>query len=203
MIDACQALDLPPEFKYEHNYGAGRDVRHIRDGVSFKKLFGFAKTCTMPAIAIQNLLDWMIFNIVIGNSDAHGKNVSFFVGNNGITITPFYDLVSVIYEASNNNKIDTMAAMGIDDNFDLNTITAFDLLSIADESSIAFSLLKTRLTRLTSAIIKAVKTVDLNDCNLNAEQMNTEQALKQLILERATNMQEQSGYLDLVAKEQF
>jgi serine/threonine-protein kinase HipA len=203
MIDACQALDLPPEFKYEQNYGSGRDVRHIKDGVSFKKLFAFAKTCNVPAITIQNLLDWMIFNIVIGNSDAHGKNVSFFVGNNGITITPFYDLVCVVYEASRNSKIDTMAAMGIDDNFDLNTITAFDLLSIAEESSISFPLLKTRCTRLTSAIIKAVKKVDLNDCNLDAEQINTEQAIKQLIFERATNMLKQLGHLDLVAKEHF
>ncbi len=203
MIDACQALDLPPEFKYEQNYGSGRDVRHIRDGVSFKKLFTFAKNCTVPAIAIQNLLDWMIFNVVIGNSDAHGKNVSFFVGNNGITITPFYDLVCVIYEASKNTKIDTVAAMGIDDNFDLDSITAFDLLSIADESSISFSLLKMRGMRLTSAIIKTVEKVDLNNCGLDAEQLNTVQAIKQLIFKRATQIHEQLGHLDLVAKEQF
>ena len=56
--------------------------------------------------------------------------MSFFVGSTGITITPFYDLVSVTYEASKNKKIDTSLAMAIGDNFDIASITAYDLLSL-------------------------------------------------------------------------
>ncbi len=32
LIDGCQALNVPPEYKYEQNFGKGRDVAHIRDG---------------------------------------------------------------------------------------------------------------------------------------------------------------------------
>jgi len=34
VIDACQALNLPPEYKYERNFGSQRDVKHIRDGAA-------------------------------------------------------------------------------------------------------------------------------------------------------------------------
>ena len=34
--------------------------------------------------------------IVIGNTDAHGKTFSFFVGKDGLSDAPWYDLVSVL-----------------------------------------------------------------------------------------------------------
>ncbi|MFT4925111.1 MAG: serine/threonine-protein kinase HipA [Phenylobacterium sp.] len=203
MIDACQALDLPPEYKYENNFGSGRDVKHIRDGVSFKKLFAFAKTCAVPAVAMQHLLDWLIFNVVIGNSDAHGKNVSFFVSNSGITLTPFYDLVSVVFEASGNDKIDISAAMAIDDNFDINTITAFDLLSLADDSGIPFSLLKKRTVKLVTEVVKKVADVKFDDCELTDAQIQTIDKLETLIVVRAKALLKQSEHMNLVVREQF
>ena len=56
-----------------------RDVAHIREGPSFKKLFRSAKLCSIPAIAQLELLNWSMFNLIIGNSDAHGKNFSSFI----------------------------------------------------------------------------------------------------------------------------
>ena len=35
VIDGCQALNLPRDYKYERNLGDGRDVKHIRDVVMF------------------------------------------------------------------------------------------------------------------------------------------------------------------------
>ena len=43
VIDGCQALGLPSAYKYERNYGDGRDVRHIREGANLFKTFGLAK----------------------------------------------------------------------------------------------------------------------------------------------------------------
>ncbi len=40
---------------------------------------------------------WALFQFLIGNSDAHGKNFSFFVRPGGhLEPTPWYDLVSVL-----------------------------------------------------------------------------------------------------------
>jgi len=77
IIDGCQALNLPPEYKYERNFGKGRDVKNIRDGASLVKLFGFANQCANPALTKKKLLDWVLFNLLVFNADAHGKNISF------------------------------------------------------------------------------------------------------------------------------
>jgi serine/threonine-protein kinase HipA len=203
IIDGCQALDLPPEYKYENNFGTGRDVKHIRDGVSFKKLFSFARICSVPAMVIQQLLDWLIFNIIIGNSDAHGKNISFFVSGSGITITPFYDLVSVAFEASRNNNIDTSLAMAVGDNFDIDTITAFDLLSFADESNISFRLLKKRILLIAGIVLNKVGSLQFYDFEINKEQAETIEELKRLVVRRANKLLDQSNQIDMVINTAF
>lgn len=68
IIDGCQALNLPPEYKYERNLGSGRDVAHIREGVSLSKLFEFAEHCNNPALTKKKMLDWVLFNILICKS---------------------------------------------------------------------------------------------------------------------------------------
>jgi serine/threonine-protein kinase HipA len=83
MIDGCQALNLPPEYKYERTLGSGRDVAHVRDGVSFSKLFDFAEKCSNPALTKKKMLDWVLFNILVFNFDAHGK-ISVFLFQNTV-----------------------------------------------------------------------------------------------------------------------
>jgi serine/threonine-protein kinase HipA len=47
-----------------------------------------------PAIDIQNLLRWQIFNYLAGNSDGHAKNLSLLYTQDGETrLAPFYDLI--------------------------------------------------------------------------------------------------------------
>ncbi len=73
VIDGCQALDLPSTFKYERNFGAGADVRNIREGVSFARLFTLLDKMVTPATARPFILRWAILQLLLGNSDAHGK----------------------------------------------------------------------------------------------------------------------------------
>ncbi|MBL4910248.1 MAG: HipA domain-containing protein [Alteromonadaceae bacterium] len=203
IIDACQALDLPPEYKYEHNFGSNKDVQHIRDGVSLNKLFKFAKSCAVPIAVTQYLVDWLIFNLIIGNSDAHGKNVSFFIGASGITITPFYDLVSVIYEASKNKKIDTSLAMAIGDNFDITSITAYDLLSLADEAGISFSFLNKRLARLSNIIMKKVDNLCFDEFELFDKDLIIIEEIKRLVFQQANFFSQEARIMSQVARETF
>ena len=47
-----------------------------------------------PAIDAKNLLRWLIFNYLAGNSDGHAKNLSFiYTRDEGIRLSLFYDLV--------------------------------------------------------------------------------------------------------------
>jgi len=90
-IDACQLLNLSRAFKYDQG--------------SVGKLAELATLCRSPAPARARLFDWLVFNILTGNSDAHLKNLSFLVSDEGIALAPFYDLLSeAAYSTRTYNK---------------------------------------------------------------------------------------------------
>lgn len=144
VIDACQATDLPSTFKYERNFGNGEHVRHVRDGVSFERLFGLVDQTMNKAAARLTLLRWALFQFLIGNSDAHGKNFSFFVRREGLEPAPWYDLVHVTAYAD----IDHELAMAYGDAFSLDEVQAFPLADFAARCSIDRRLMKREATRL-------------------------------------------------------
>jgi serine/threonine-protein kinase HipA len=80
VVDACQLLGLDRIFKYQ--------------AATAENLFRCAELCNRPARARLDLMRWAIFNLLTGNSDAHLKNLSFLVNDDGIDLAPFYDLVS-------------------------------------------------------------------------------------------------------------
>ncbi|MCC4263475.1 HipA domain-containing protein [Oceanimonas baumannii] len=155
MIDGCQALNLPPEYKYERNFGSGRDVCHIREGASLPGLFAFTNACSNPALARQTLLDWALFNLLVFNHDAHGKNISFFIGKSGLEITPFYDLVNIAMYPDFEQDL----AMALGDEFNSQTINAYQLADFAESCSLPRHLVATRTRRLASALLKALGTI--------------------------------------------
>ncbi|ELE1907566.1 HipA domain-containing protein [Vibrio vulnificus] len=93
VIDGCQATDLPPGYKYERQNGDEGDGVYMRDGVSFPRILCVKTIDTV--ITNLKLTQWMLFNLVTLNYDAHGKNISFFVTPKGLELTPFYDLVNI------------------------------------------------------------------------------------------------------------
>jgi serine/threonine-protein kinase HipA len=81
VIDACQLLGLDRRFKYSQG--------------SMESLAALANACRSPAVARPRLFGWLVFNVLVGNSDAHLKNLSFMVSHEGVQLAPFYDLLSV------------------------------------------------------------------------------------------------------------
>lgn len=81
VIDACQLLGLDRSFKYSQG--------------SMENLSALADACRSPAVARTRLFSWLVFNVLVGNSDAHLKNLSFMVSHEGVQLAPFYDLLSV------------------------------------------------------------------------------------------------------------
>jgi serine/threonine-protein kinase HipA len=137
VIDACQALNFPVAYKYERNFGSGRDVRQIREGVSLPRLLSIGDMAVQSAPTKLNLLRWAIFQYLIGNSDAHGKNVSFFCGPEGLALAPFYDLVSVVQYPD----IDHEMAMAYGDEFALEAVRPYDWAVLAERIGIPRSVL--------------------------------------------------------------
>jgi serine/threonine-protein kinase HipA len=83
--DFCQALGMVSERKYQ-----------AEGGPSLKQCFELVRnTSSLPIADLQSLLDAVIFNLLIGNNDAHGKNFSLVYRADGQTrLAPLYDLVS-------------------------------------------------------------------------------------------------------------
>lgn len=85
--DFCQALGFPPELKYQAQGGPtlGRCASLIRDQLGLG-----------PA-ALRAFLDWVIYAALIGNADAHGKNLGLLRSPAGrLQMAPYYDLVPTI-----------------------------------------------------------------------------------------------------------
>jgi len=152
VIDGCQMLNLSPAYKYEQNFGTTRDVEHIREGASFQKLFAMSKKCTVSAVAQLELVHWAMFNLIIGNSDAHGKNLFFFIDKRGIKPTPFYDMLCVMMYDFDHNL-----AMAYGDEFNPNEVFAYQFREFAEEIGMNYKLVSKVLVRECDKIIKALE----------------------------------------------
>lgn len=150
VIDTCQASDLPVTYKYERNFGSGEHVRNIREGVSFEVLFERVEQTVNKAAARLTMLRWALFQFLIGNSDAHGKNFSFFVRRQGLEPAPWYDLVSVVQYSG----IDHELAMAYGDAFSLEEVGAFQLSDFAKRCKVDKRLLKREATRLAKLAVE-------------------------------------------------
>jgi serine/threonine-protein kinase HipA len=81
--DFCQALGYLPEQKYESE-----------GGPSLQRCFALLQENSVrPAADRMALLRWVIFNVLIGNADAHAKNLSMIFTDQGPRLAPFYDLI--------------------------------------------------------------------------------------------------------------
>jgi serine/threonine-protein kinase HipA len=148
LIDGCQALSLPVGFKYERPYGRGETVKNIRDGANLPDLFNLLSVHSpTPAADRLKLLRWTIFQVLIGNIDAHGKNLSFFVTAAGLELAPAYDLVSgLIY-----SDLEDDLAMAIGDEFSPRQISAIDWAQFAKSCKLPRRLVATELRELSNA----------------------------------------------------
>ncbi|MSQ70914.1 MAG: type II toxin-antitoxin system HipA family toxin [Betaproteobacteria bacterium] len=82
--DFCQALGVAPETKYQNEGGPG-----------FAQAFDMLRRATRPsAPSILRLLDFVVFNALIGNNDAHAKNFSLLYTAQRAVLAPLYDVLS-------------------------------------------------------------------------------------------------------------
>lgn len=151
VIDGCQALDVPSTYKYERNFGSGVEVRNIREGVSFERLFTLLEKTDTPALARLFFLRWALLQLLLGNSDAHGKNISFHVRQAGLTPAPLYDLVSV---NAYGEAVEQDMAMAYGDVFLPQELTPYALADFAHRTRTPRSQLVRELTSMARSVLR-------------------------------------------------
>lgn len=132
--DFCQALNVLPNQKYEKE-----------GGPTLKQCIDLLRQhSTKPAMDILNLLAWTVFNYLIGNADAHAKNISLLLTQNGPQLAPFYDLLcTAIYP-----ELDQRMAMKIGGEDRPDWIIKRKWQRFADELGIGFKLVKRMLCEM-------------------------------------------------------
>ncbi|MES2355537.1 MAG: type II toxin-antitoxin system HipA family toxin [Pseudomonadota bacterium] len=82
--DFCQALGIVPEMKYQNE-----------GGPDLVQCFDLVRRVTRPsAPQVLRLFDYVIFNAMIGNHDAHAKNFSLLYSSKTPVLAPLYDALS-------------------------------------------------------------------------------------------------------------
>lgn len=124
--DACQALSImtiPPARKYQQ-HSPSLSLRAISNLLD---QWGDANTKT-------DLLKQLTFNIVVGNADYHGKNVSFLhQENHSVRLAPLYDSMCTVYYSGTDDlpNVDTRLGLHVSKSTDINSVTMDDIANEA------------------------------------------------------------------------
>lgn len=129
--DFCQALSVIPEMKYQNE-----------GGPDLKQCFNLVRRVTHPnAPQILRLLDYVIFNALIGNHDAHAKNFSLLYSENVPVLAPAYDLLSTsVYP-----RLSVKMAMKIGSRYKFSELECRHWERFAEETDLAKAQAKKRI----------------------------------------------------------
>jgi serine/threonine-protein kinase HipA len=86
--DLCQALGIPPERKYQAENGP--------TSANVVELLRAQVTGRASEHDVGRFTDALIFNWVIGGTDAHAKNYSLLLSGRQIRLAPLYDVGSAL-----------------------------------------------------------------------------------------------------------
>lgn len=145
--DFCQALGIPSEIKYQSE-----------GGPSLVNCFDLIRDASSaPALDLIAMLDAVIFNLLIGNHDAHAKNFSLlYMPNRSVRLAPLYDLVSTVYYEELTNKM----AMKIGKQPESALIRPEDVDQFAADAGLGAALARARIPALANRLLEEIRGID-------------------------------------------
>jgi serine/threonine-protein kinase HipA len=145
--DFCQALGIVSEQKYQRE-----------GGPSLKQCFALVRqVSSAPVIDLARLLDAVVFNYLVGNNDAHGKNFSLVYQSGGTDeletrFSPLYDLVSTVCYPDLSPEM----AMRIGQEYSSDKVTLRDFDQLAAEAKLGKPLVRERLLQVIDRVMAAM-----------------------------------------------
>lgn len=143
--DFCQVLAVLPTKKYEDEGGPG-----------LKACANVVHNASALAIEdISRLLRWVAFNYLVGNEDAHAKNLAVLYGPTGLRLAPHYDLLSTeVYP-----HLERKSAMKIGRAVDLRSVQTSDWKRVADIMRLSWPAARLELQQLAAQVATAIPAV--------------------------------------------
>ncbi len=141
--DFCQALGVVPEMKYQNE-----------GGPDLKQCFDLVRRLTRPnARQVLRLFDYVVFNALIGNHDAHAKNFSLLYTGDAPILAPMYDaLCTAVYPT-----LTPKMAMKIGSKYNLSEVYARHWEQFAQGAGLSPAQAKRRILELAGAMPVAAR----------------------------------------------
>ena len=171
--DFCQALSIPPENKYEREGGPG--ISTCLDEIQ--------KHSVEPLPDRIAFLNVVIFNYLIGNADAHGKNFSLLYREGKPRLAPAYDVLSTaVYP-----ELATKMAMKIGGKYDPDEVYLRHWHRLVPDTAVARKSIEKSLADMATTVLdQAIKLhAELNKQNITSPVLDS---ILALIKKRSTRL---------------
>jgi serine/threonine-protein kinase HipA len=144
--DFCQALGIPSVNKYQNE-----------GGPSLKQCFDLIRVeSSIPVIDLEKMINAVIFNFLIGNCDAHGKNFSLlYLGE--LQLAPLYDLISTIYYKDLTPKM----AMKLGREYMIKNVRIENFDNLAEDIGFSKPEVRKRIFELADAILASLAVIEI------------------------------------------
>ena len=156
-------MGIPPELKYQSDGGPSlaQCLALLRDAVR------------ASASDVVALLDAVIFNLLIGNHDAHGKNFSLLCRpDNTLRFSPLYDLISTVFYPDLTSKM----AMKIGKQYKSALVFPRDADRFAENAGLGVAQVRARIAELAGRMLEEIPNI--------AKPHQTSEEIAALITER-------------------
>ena len=97
-----------------------------------------------PVLDIRDFVDGLVFNVLIGNADAHGKNYSMLYDGSRRRLAPFYDLVCTVVWPELSKRL----AMNVGKSKNINEVTPDHFRKMAGEAGLGWPMVRERIASL-------------------------------------------------------
>ncbi|MEI6896838.1 MAG: HipA domain-containing protein [Psychromonas sp.] len=137
-LDACQSLGLSRASKYALS--------------NVEQLNRFADSLRNKGATKITIFNWVIFNAIVGNTDAHLKNLSCLVNEQGAVLSPMYDLICTAIYEDKRGHLDAELSQPMGNAKTLGELTRENIVVFAKQlglpSKLAFILLDDMLSKI-------------------------------------------------------
>ncbi len=172
--DFCQALSIVPQMKYEEN----------NTGPTLLKCLDLIQNhSAQPSVDKLEFIKIIIFNYLIGNADAHGKNFSLLYFNGKPRLAPAYDLLSTAVYPQLSKKM----AMRIGRKNDPNRVLLQHWQTLVEDNASARKVLENSLRNVSSNLPTLADSLQNNLEKLGITSPIFEQ-IKKIIQKRAKHI---------------
>lgn len=139
--DFCQALGLTPDFKYQHDGWRLPSYRALAELLSAHSL--------EPGVDRLDGAQAAVFHFLVGNADAHAKNISLLHPEDGVRLSPLYDVVSTAAYPELSRDL----ALSVGDELDPDKISSVHWSDLAEDFGLNPSAFARARSRLAERVI--------------------------------------------------